>query len=69
MEERGIAQIIDTRRFSIPVSRSIRQLVPFVILILLKLSDIVNVKIFAFTELRESILALTSSHSTDLSSG
>ena len=31
MEERGIAQIIDTRRFSIPASQSIRQLVSFVI--------------------------------------
>ena len=31
MEERGIAQIIDTRRFSIPESQSIRQLVSFVI--------------------------------------
>src|SRR4051812_33080180 len=29
-EERGIAQIIDTRRSSIPVSRSIRRLVSFV---------------------------------------
>ena len=31
MEERGIAQIIDTRRFSIPMSQPIRQLVSFVI--------------------------------------
>jgi len=30
MEERGIAQIIETGRFSIPVSQSIRQLVSFV---------------------------------------
>jgi len=31
MEERGIAQIIDTRRFSIPVSQSVRFVVSFVI--------------------------------------
>jgi len=31
MEEIGIAQIIGTRRFSIPVSQTIRQLVSFVI--------------------------------------
>ena len=30
-ERRAIAQIIDTRRFSIPVSQSARQLVSFVI--------------------------------------
>ena len=38
MEESGIAQIIDTRRFSIPVSQSIRQLVSFVTFILSKSS-------------------------------
>jgi hypothetical protein len=31
MEERGIAQIIDARRFSIPVSQSVRFVVSFVI--------------------------------------
>ena len=31
MEERGIAQIIDTRGFRVPESQSIRQLISFVI--------------------------------------
>jgi len=51
MEKRGIAQVIDTRRFRIPLSQSMRLLFSFLIYNANLIVNIVNVKVLAFAEI------------------